>query len=46
MFNMMQQDENHMKIMIARDNQNEVGVAFAARELNSAAEESSCKICG
>ena len=38
-FNMTQQEENHKKIMIARDNQNEAEVGCTARGLNSVAEK-------
>ena len=44
-FNITQQEENHRKIMIARDNQGETRMAFAVKEQNDMAKKGACKIC-
>jgi len=43
-FNIKQQEENHRKIMTARDNRGEIGVAFTAKEKVSMVEKGACKI--
>jgi len=45
-FNITQQEENHKRVMVARDNRGEVGVAFAAKEQQNMTEKGACKICG
>jgi len=45
-FNMTQQEESHKKLILARDNRIESGVAFAAKEHGQIYEKGSCKICG
>jgi len=43
-FNITQQEENHKRIMIARDNRGETGMAFAVKEHNKMVEKGACKI--
>ena len=43
---MTQQEENHRKIVMARDTRSEMGMAFAAREQPEIVEKQGCKICG
>ena len=45
-FNIIQQGENHKRLMLGRDNRAETAVAFAAREKSNAAERGPCKHCG
>jgi len=45
-FNMMQQEESHKKVIIARDNRTESGVAFAMKEQGQMYEKGACEICG
>ena len=45
-YNITQQEENHMIVMIAQDRRSETEVAFAAREQARMVEKRACKICG
>jgi len=45
-FNMIQQEESHKKVMLERDNQTDNMAAFAAKEQPMASERPTCKHCG
>ena len=45
-FNIIQQEENHKKTMIGRDQRSESVVAFAARDQANIIERPTCKHCG
>ena len=45
-FNIIQQEENHKRIMMERDHRAENTVAFAAKEQSTMVERPTCKQCG